>query len=104
MDDPLCRDFFLQPTHTQHRRYEALRAVFLDRRPLADVAQAFGYRYGTLRNLVSRLRTHCHAGQMPPFSIRRVAGDPGTTMSTTASPNPKPLAGLTAANCASPQD
>src|SRR6516165_8926907 len=101
MDDPLCRNYFLQPTHTQQRRYEALRAVFVERRPLVEVAQAFGYQYGTLRNLVSRLRSQCHAGQMPPFSIPQAVDDPARTMSIIATRNPnRPLA-LTAVASAS---
>ncbi len=101
MDDPLCRNFFLHPTHTQQRRYEALRAFFVDRRPLGNIAQAFGYRYGTLRNLVSRLRSQCHAGQMPPFSIRLAGDDPTTTMSMAASLKPNPLRSPIAGNSAS---
>ena len=53
MDDSFCHDFFAHPTPTLHRRYEALRAVFLDHRPLTEIARQFGYRYGTLRNLVA---------------------------------------------------
>jgi hypothetical protein len=35
---------------------------------LPDVAQPFGYRYGSLRNLVSAFRARWRAGQAPPFS------------------------------------
>ena len=100
MDDPRCRDFFLHPTHTQHRRYEALRAFFVDRRPLVDIAQDFGYRYGTLRNLVSRLRSQCHAGQMPPFSIPLAVDDRATRMSMAATLNPNQRPSRTAVNSA----
>ena len=30
MKDTFCRRFFLEPKQTLHRRYEALRAVFVD--------------------------------------------------------------------------
>ncbi len=71
MDDIPCQDFFLHPTHVLHRQYEAVRAVFLERRPLAQVAREFGYRYGSLRNLVADFRARCRAGQPPPFSPNR---------------------------------
>jgi hypothetical protein len=76
MDDTTCRDFFLHPTQILHRQYEAVRAVFLEHRPLPQVAQQFGYGYGSLRNLVADFRTRCHAGQAPPFSPNRPAVDP----------------------------
>jgi hypothetical protein len=73
MDDIPCQDFFLHPAHVVHRRYEAVRAVFVERRPLAQVARQFGYRYGSLRNLVADFRARCRAGQPPPFSPNRSA-------------------------------
>jgi hypothetical protein len=71
MDDACCHDFFARPTSTLHRRFEALRAVFLDHRPLTEVARQLGYRYGTLRNLVSQFRAECQVGQSPPFLTAR---------------------------------
>ena len=56
MDDTPYREFFARPTHPYHRRYEALRAVFLDGRSQKDVAEHFGYRYSTLRQLVYEFR------------------------------------------------
>jgi hypothetical protein len=76
MDDTACQSFFLQPVQTLHRQYEALRAVFVARQPLPQVAQQFGYHYGSLRNLVTAFRAQCQAGQTPPFSPRRAAGGP----------------------------
>ena len=67
MDDDACQDFFLQPAQTLHRQYEALRAVFVARQPLPQVARQFGYHYGSLRNLVADFRAQCRAGQAPPF-------------------------------------
>lgn len=68
MKDTLCRRFFLEPHQTFHRRYEALRAVFVDGQPQTEVAKRFGYTYNTLRRLVSDFRAQCQAGQIPPFS------------------------------------
>jgi transposase len=50
------RRFFLEPISPRHRMYEALRAFFLGERSAQDVARAFGYAYGALRNLASRFR------------------------------------------------
>jgi len=69
MDDQVCRRFFHEPEETLHRRYEALRAVFLDGLPLDQAAERFGYRPGTLKSLVSRFRARCRAGDPPPFLL-----------------------------------
>jgi len=100
MDDTPCRDFFRHPTSSPHRQYEALRAAFVDRQPLPDVAQQFGYRYGSLRNLVADFRARCHAGQAPPFSPPRPAGGhpvPGSSRKPLRrSGRPPPTAGTSA--------
>jgi transposase len=68
MDDTPSREFFAQPTHPYHRRYEALRAVFLDGRSQKEVAEHFGYRYSTLRQLVYEFRQHGRdSGDVSPF-------------------------------------
>lgn len=71
MDDTACRDFFEQPTQTYHRRYEALRAVFVDQRSQKEVAQVFGFTYDSMRQLVREFRQHCDAendsGESPFF-------------------------------------
>jgi hypothetical protein len=69
MDDTICRRFFLEPEQTPHRRYEALRAIFVEGLPLNQVADRFGYRPTTLRSLVSRFRSGARAGSPPPFSF-----------------------------------
>jgi hypothetical protein len=69
MDDTTCRRFFLEPEPTSHRRYEALRAIFVEGLPLNRVADRFGYRPAALRSLVSRFRSGCRAGSPPPFSF-----------------------------------
>jgi hypothetical protein len=48
--------FFLEPTQTRHRQYEALRAYFVERRPGPEVARAFGYTPGSLRVLCHHFR------------------------------------------------
>lgn len=61
MDDTAYRAFFEQPTQTYHRRYEALRAVFIDRLPQKEVAENFGFTYDTMRQLVGEFRQFCDA-------------------------------------------
>jgi hypothetical protein len=90
MDDSCCHDFFAHPTPTLHRRYEALRAVFLDHRPLTEIAGQFGYRYGTLRNLVAQFRAQCRTGQIPPFSPPRLTDAPKEQHEITLQHNPIP--------------
>lgn len=69
MDDSMCRRFFLEPGQGTRRRYEALRAIFVEGLPLDQVADRFGYRPAALRSLVSRFRSGCRAGNPPPFSF-----------------------------------
>lgn len=78
MDDTPYRAFFARPTHPYHRRYEALRAVFLDGRSQKDVAEDFGYRYGTLRQLVYEFRRQARdcSDATPFFETRTVADRP----------------------------
>ena len=63
-----CHHFFLHPATTLHRRYEALRAFFVEQRSLKEIAQHFGYSYGRMRNLVHQFRTQYTTQQLPPFS------------------------------------
>lgn len=50
-------DFFLHPVHEWQRRYEALRASFVDRLPARVVADRFGYS-ATYVNLLRHLFAH----------------------------------------------
>lgn len=59
MDDSACRTFFAQPTNPQHRRYEAIRAVFVEGRTVKDVAAQFGMAYRSLRQWLYEFRQHC---------------------------------------------
>ena len=54
MDDLARR--FLSPENSTHRKYEALRAHYVERLPLDEAARRFGYATGTLRNLRARFR------------------------------------------------
>jgi hypothetical protein len=45
MDDMAYQEFFTNPSQTYHRRYEALRAVFVEGRSQKVVADEFGFTY-----------------------------------------------------------
>lgn len=59
--------YFLTPEQPIHRRYEALRAVFVEDEPMQDVAQRFDVSYGTIRNWASEFSRNYEAGETPPF-------------------------------------
>jgi hypothetical protein len=59
MEDARCRKFFSEPNNPYQRRYEALRAVFVEGRSQPDVAEQFGFARSSLRQLVCEFREHC---------------------------------------------
>ena len=62
VDDSSCLRYFLEPDDTLHRRYEALRAYFVQGCPLQEIATQFGYTYDTLRQVIHQFRTRCRSG------------------------------------------
>ena len=87
-DDTRCRDFFTHPSGSLQRRYEALRAVFVERRPQKQVADQFGSTYGSLRQLVHEFRSRCRRAASPPFFSPSPAGDPTARTTPSAPPSP----------------
>jgi len=79
MDDSAYRDFFTQPTQTFQRQYEAVRAVFVDQRKQKEVAEQFGFTYGTMRQLVFDFRQfvdgQAEPAESPFFATLPVAGN-----------------------------
>lgn len=49
---------FLEPSNSTHRRYEALRAFFVDGLTSAEAAARFGYTPGSFRVLIHQFRNH----------------------------------------------
>jgi transposase len=85
MDDTRYRQFFLDadPT-TYHRRYEALRAVFVDGLSQDEVAARSGFTYGSMRQLIHGFRAAMRSGSPPPFFKRpSPAGHPASAATTT---------------------
>jgi hypothetical protein len=75
MDDQLCRRYFLEPQSTFHRRYVALQAFFVEGRPLAEIAEQYGYKLASLKVMVGQFRAQCSRGRIPPFSSPTAADD-----------------------------
>ncbi len=75
MDGQPCRRFFLDPQLTFHRRYEALRAFFVEDRPVAEIASQFGYKPTALNVMISRFHAQFRGGSVPPFLSPTVGGD-----------------------------
>lgn len=50
--DNALRDFFLKPVVPRHRRYEILRARFVDNQPVPIIARQFGVTYFTAQSLI----------------------------------------------------
>ena len=52
--------FFLQPSNSTHRQYEALRAYFVEKVSSKEAAKRFGYTEGSFRVLVHEFRKNPH--------------------------------------------
>lgn len=48
--------FFLEPSNSTHRQYEALRAYFVEGLPSTETASRFGYTSGSFRVLCHQFR------------------------------------------------
>ena len=60
-------DYFIRPAGPSQRRYEALRAYFVEGMPASEVADRFGYSTASVHQMATLLRT----GKMSLFT------DPG---------------------------
>jgi len=74
VDDDLCRRFFLHPTQPLQRRYEVLRAFFVEHRPQANIAAQFGLTVATVQSLVRDFRAQMQDGQVSPFLSSPTSG------------------------------
>ena len=71
MDDEPCRHFFLEPSQLLQRRYEVLRAFFVERRLQGDIAAQFDLTPATVQSLVRDFRVQMQHGQLSPFLSSR---------------------------------
>jgi hypothetical protein len=97
MDDQLGRRYFLDPHSTTHRRYEALRAFFVESRSVSEIAASLGYKPASLNAMISAFRSQCRDRRVPPFSFPMAAAGlpPNSTSKTATVPTnpPSPTAG-----------
>jgi hypothetical protein len=89
MDGQPCRHFFLEPKLTFHRRYEALRAFFVEDRPVPEIAAQFGYKPTALKVMISRFHTQFRQGSVPPFLSPTVEEDQPDSCDVKTWPAPK---------------
>lgn len=79
-------EYFTAPVGAAHRRYEALRAYFLDELPAAEVADRFGYSTASVHQMATLLRTgklSLFADTKPgPKGPRKVTGSVRTRVLT----------------------
>jgi transposase len=72
-------EYFTEPASAAQRRYEALRAYFLDGLPAAEVADRFGYSTASIHQMATLLRTgrlNLFAGARPgPKGPRKATGE-----------------------------
>lgn len=76
MNSHAYEQFFLKPGEPLHRRYETLRAVFVDQQPMKEVAERFQVHYGTVRKWASEFRSQQDSQQTSPFFWRHHAAVP----------------------------
>ena len=67
--------FFLSPVLPQQKQYEALRAFFIDRVKVAEIASRFGYSTLTVYSLIRDFRRELGAGN-PEKLFFSAAGRP----------------------------
>jgi hypothetical protein len=89
VDDHRYQGFFLKPTDTLHRRYEVLRAYFVEHRPTSEIAAHFGLTYATTCSLIRDFRAQCRNGGPPPFSRPLKWDDPRHRPPTCPTLNPR---------------
>ena len=70
-------EFFTEPSGPAQRRYEAMRAYFVDEQPAAAVADQFGYSTASVHQMATLLRS----GRMHLFADAR-PGPKGPTKAT----------------------
>lgn len=88
-NDERCRQFFLKPTETYHRQYEALRAFFVGKRRLQEIAQQFGYQESSLRSMICRFRAQVRSDDLHPFLFDRGSDGLQTTLASPCQPRRK---------------
>ena len=75
MDDTRCYRFFQEPSDPLQRRYEAIRAVFVEGLSQTQAADRYDMTHGALRKQIHEFREACRNGSPPPFFFRSAEED-----------------------------
>jgi len=67
-------DFFLHPDSPRHRRYEILRARFVERLPAQEIAERFGVSVHTVHTQVRDWKRARKQGEPMEFFVRKRPG------------------------------
>ena len=59
--------FFREPESVQHRRYEILRARFVERKPVKEIAERFGMSFFTVQTQIRDFKAALDRGEAPSF-------------------------------------
>jgi len=68
------RNFFLKPQTTHHRRYEILKAYFVELRKAKDIAEQFGISRYTVYSLVRDFKGSVDRGEPMQFFTEAKTG------------------------------
>jgi transposase len=68
------RDFFLKPQLPAHRRYEILRARFVERLPVKQIAQRLGCSPNSVQTYIRDFRRARDRGEAPEFFVQKQRG------------------------------
>ena len=71
--DAYC-EFFLKPQSTHHRRYEILKAYFVEQRKAKDIAEQFGLSRYTVYSLIRDFKKSVDHGEPMQFFTKTRTG------------------------------
>jgi len=63
------RDFFVSPTLTRQKHYEILRARFIEKRRVKDIAKSFGMSHYTVQSRIRDFKAAMDKGEAPAFFL-----------------------------------
>jgi hypothetical protein len=67
-------DFFANPTSTRQKHYEILRARFVEKRRVKDIAKSFGMSHYTVQSRIRDFKAAVDKGEAPAFFLEAKPG------------------------------
>ena len=74
---PAYQNFFLHPEIPRRRQYEIVRARFVDRLPVKEIARRFGVRFNTAQALIRDFKHALDHNSLPEFFLAPSPGPKG---------------------------